>query len=125
MSKTFDQGKDEVARLCRYFANNRQAFLAPGVKEAHIRQSLIDPFFEALGWDMRNAAMAAPQYREVITEDSLDVEGQQKAPDYTFRVGEPPGPGLDFRLLLKISYRRSVSRFRKSSSLLFQQNHLF
>ena len=36
---------------------------------------------------MRNAAMAAPQYREVITEDSLDVEGQQKAPDYTFRVG--------------------------------------
>jgi hypothetical protein len=44
MSKPFDQGKDEVARLCRYFANNRQAFLAPGVKEAHIRQSLIDPY---------------------------------------------------------------------------------
>ena len=87
MSKTFDQSKDEVAKLCRYFANNRQSFLAPGVKEAHIRQSLIDPFFEALGWDMRNAAMAAPQYREVITEDSLDIEGQQKAPDYTFRVG--------------------------------------
>ena len=87
MSKTFDQGKDEVARLCPYFANNRQSFHAQGVKEAHIRQSLIDPFFEALGWDMRNAAMAAPQYREVITEDSLDIEGQQKAPDYTFRVG--------------------------------------
>jgi len=87
MSKTFDQSKDEVAKLCRYFTINRKSFLAPGVKEAHIRQSLIDPFFEALGWDMRNAAMAAPQYREVITEDSLDVEGQQKAPDYTFRVG--------------------------------------
>jgi len=87
MSKTLDQGKEEVAKLCRYFANNRQSFLAPGVKEAHIRQSLIDPFFEALGWDMRNASMAAPQYREVITEDSLDIEGQQKAPDYTFRVG--------------------------------------
>jgi hypothetical protein len=87
MNKTFDQSKDEIAKLCRYFANNRQAFLAPGVKEAHIRQSLIDPFFEALGWDMGNAGMAAPQYREVITEDSLDIEGQQKAPDYTFRVG--------------------------------------
>jgi hypothetical protein len=34
--------------------------------------------------------MAAPQYREVIPEDSLDVEGQQKAPDYTFRVGTLP-----------------------------------
>jgi len=90
MGKTLDQGKDEVAKLCQYFATNQQAFRAPGVKEAHVRQSLIDPFFEALGWDVRNTAMVAPQYREVIPEDSLDVEGQQKAPDYTFRVGTSP-----------------------------------
>ncbi len=45
------------------------------------------PLFEALGWDVRNQAMTAPQYREVIPEDSLDVEGHHKAPDYTFRVG--------------------------------------
>jgi len=87
MPKTFDQGKEEIARLCRYFASNRQAFVSPGMKEAHVRQSLIDPFFEALGWDVRNASMTAPQYREVVPEDSLDIEGQQKAPDYTFRVG--------------------------------------
>ena len=87
MSKTFDQGKEEVARLCRYFATNCQAFHAPGVKEAHVRQSLIDPLFEALGWDVGNTTMTAPRYREVILEDSLEVEGQQKAPDYTFRVG--------------------------------------
>lgn len=90
MSKTFDDGKNEIAKLCQYFTTNRLAFLAPGVKEAHIRQTLIDPFFEALGWDVGNAAFAAPQYREVIPEDSLDVEGQQKAPDYTFRVGTLP-----------------------------------
>jgi predicted type IV restriction endonuclease len=64
-----------------------QEFLAPVVKEVHVRQSLIDPFFEALGWDVRNSAIAAPQYREVIPEDSLEVEGQQRAPDYAFRVG--------------------------------------
>jgi type I restriction-modification system DNA methylase subunit len=87
MSKTYDQGREEIAKLCKYFADNRQQFLAAGVKEAHIRMSLIDPFFEALGWDLRNTAMIAPQYREVITEDSLEIEGQQKAPDYTFRVG--------------------------------------
>ena len=90
MSKTFDQGRSEIAGLCDYFAKNRDAFLAPGVKEAHIRQTLIDPFFEALGWDVRSKEMAAPQYREVIPEDSLEVEGQQKAPDYTFRVGTLP-----------------------------------
>jgi len=90
MSKTFEQGRDEIGKLCDYFARNRDSFLAPGVKEAHVRQTLIDPFLEALGWDVRNAAMVAPQYREVMTEDSLDVEGQQKAPDYTFRVGTLP-----------------------------------
>lgn len=90
MSKSFDQGKDEVAKLCQYFATNQQSYRAPGVKEAHVRQSLIDPFFEALGWDVRNASMTAPQYREVIPEDSVDVEGQQKAPDYTFRIGTLP-----------------------------------
>lgn len=87
MSKTFDDSKGEVARLCQYFATNKRAFLAPGVKEAHVRQSLIDPFFLALGWDVANANRVAPQYREVILEDSLEIEGQQKAPDYTFRVG--------------------------------------
>jgi hypothetical protein len=89
-AKTVQQGKDEITKLCQYFTTNRQAFLAPGVKEAHVRQSLIDPLFEALGWDVGNKTMTAPQYREVIPEDSLDVEGQQKAPDYTFRVGSLP-----------------------------------
>jgi len=90
MTKSFDQGKDEIAKLCHYFATNRQSYLAPAIKEAHVRQSLIDPFFEALGWDVANRSMIAPQYREVIPEDSLDIEGQQKAPDYTFRVGTLP-----------------------------------
>lgn len=90
MSYTFDQSKEAVARLCKYFGENREEFLAAGVKEAHVRQLLIDPLFEILGWDVRNTAQVAPQYREVITEDSLDVEGQQKAPDYCFRVGTLP-----------------------------------
>ena len=90
MSKTIDQGKSEIATLCQYFATNRQEFSASGVKEAHIRQTLIDPLFEALGWDVRNAAMKAPQYRDVVPEYSLDVEGQQKSPDYAFRVGTLP-----------------------------------
>ncbi len=90
MSKAFDRSKAEVAKLCKFFETNRTGFRAAGVKEAHIRQSLIDPFFEALGWDVRNSSMTAPQYREVVPEDSLDVEGHQKAPDYTFRVGSVP-----------------------------------
>lgn len=87
MGDTIDQAKEKVAKLCEYFTINRQKFLSPSINEAHVRQSLIDPFFETLGWDVGNKAMIAPQYREVIPEDSLEVEGHQKAPDYTFRVG--------------------------------------
>jgi Eco57I restriction-modification methylase/TaqI-like C-terminal specificity domain len=90
MIKTFSEGQDKIAELCAYFDTNHQNFLAAGVKEAHVRQSLIDPFFLALGWDVGNAAMAAPQYREVVPEDSLEIEGHQKAPDYAFRVGTMP-----------------------------------
>jgi predicted type IV restriction endonuclease len=87
MNKSFDQGKDEIIRIGRYFAANRQALIAPGGEEAHVRQSLIDPLSESLGWDVRTAAMVAPQYKDAVPEESLDVEGHQKAPDYTFRVG--------------------------------------
>lgn len=90
MGKTFEQGRDEAAKLCQFFAQHRDNFRGPGTKEAYVRQQLIDPLFEALGWDLRNTAQVAPQYREVVTEDSLDVEGQQRAPDYAFRVGTTP-----------------------------------
>lgn len=87
MTKTFEEGLEQIARLCSYYATNRESFLAEQTKEAHIRQTLIDPFFEELGWDVKNTALAAPQYRDVVAEDRLDVEGQTRAPDYAFRVG--------------------------------------
>ena len=88
MNKTFEQGRDEVAKLCDYFAKNVAVFNTPRCKEAHVRQDLIDPLFRALGWDVGNAARVSPHLVEVKVEDSLDVEGQNKAPDYAFRVGE-------------------------------------
>ena len=90
MEMTYQQSKDEIAKLCTYFALNRSSFLSPAIKEAHVRQSLIDPLFGALGWDIANKAMVAPQYREVIPEDSLEIEGHQKSPDYAFRIGPQP-----------------------------------
>jgi hypothetical protein len=88
MGKTFDQGKDDVARLCNYFQVNQDEFHARN--EAQVRQQLINPLFEALGWDVGNAGQVAPQYAEVVTEQSQDDEGPRKSPDYTFRVGTLP-----------------------------------
>jgi len=61
MSKTFDQGKDEVARLSRQFEINRAQFLAPTFKEAHVRQSLIDPLAAAYGTFRGAAGANAPR----------------------------------------------------------------
>ena len=53
MDSNFQQGKDLIAQKVEQFAANREAYLAPAYKEAHARQELIDPFFEALGWDVQ------------------------------------------------------------------------
>ena len=52
-----------------------------------MRREFLDPFFEALGWDIFNKGGYAETYKDVIHEDSLEIEGENKAPDYAFRVG--------------------------------------
>ncbi|MCC6192201.1 MAG: N-6 DNA methylase, partial [Anaerolineales bacterium] len=104
MPLTFEESKDQVAALVRQFSLNRAAYLSPSYREAHARQEFIDKLFVALGWDVYNTQRAAPDYREVVFEDSLDVEGQKKSPDYVFRVGkdrkffaEAKKPGVPLR----------------------------
>ncbi len=86
----YNTSLDLVAKLVKQFHTNRAAYHAPNYKEAHARQDLIDPLFIALGWDVHNEERAAPKYRQVILEDSVEIEGEdaRKAPDYAFRIGE-------------------------------------
>lgn len=104
MPLTFEQSQTAIARLVKHFATNQAQYRAPAYKEAQARQEFIDPFFAALNWDVYNAQHAAPDYREVVFEDSLEIEGQRKAPDYVFRVGqkrmffvEAKKPGVDLK----------------------------
>ncbi len=43
-----------VVQLIETFDRNIEAYKAPGYKEAQLRAEFVDPFFEALGWDVRN-----------------------------------------------------------------------
>ncbi len=52
-----------------------------------MRREFIDPFFEALGWDVTNKSGYAEAYKDVIHEDAIKMGGATKAPDYCFRVG--------------------------------------
>jgi len=76
-----------VHRLIQQFTRNRADYVSDAYNEAQLRQEFLNPFFEVLGWDVNNKQGFAVQYREVIHEDSIEVEGSKKAPDYAFRLG--------------------------------------
>jgi len=85
-SMTVD-AKIEVEGLIERFARNLDVYKRGDYREAHVRVEFIDPFFEILGWDVRNVQGYAEQYKDVIHEDAIKVSGATRAPDYCFRIG--------------------------------------
>lgn len=55
--------------------------------ETDVREDFINPFFEILGWDVRNERNLSRQFREVIRETRVTVDEQTKRPDYEFKLG--------------------------------------
>jgi hypothetical protein len=76
-----------IHQLVTKFAENREAYRSGKYNEARLRQEFLDKFFEALGWDIYNKNGVAPEYSDVIIEDSLEIEGAAKSPDYVFKIG--------------------------------------
>ena len=69
------------------FSRNFEVYKASSYNETQVRREFIDPFFEALGWDINNRDGNAEAYKDVIHEDAVKVGGVTKAPDYSFRIG--------------------------------------
>ncbi|MBE7554673.1 MAG: hypothetical protein HS126_26785 [Anaerolineales bacterium] len=80
------QAKDAVAALVAKFQYNLADYKRVSYNETLTRIDFINPFFEALGWDMTNRQGLPENLREVIHEDKLDIKGRKKAPDYSFRL---------------------------------------
>jgi len=78
---------DVIHQLVQRFDDNRVSYRYGEYNETQARREFIDPFFEALGWDMLNKQGYAEAYKDVIHEDAIKVGGATKAPDYAFRVG--------------------------------------
>jgi type I restriction-modification system DNA methylase subunit/fido (protein-threonine AMPylation protein) len=76
-----------ILELVQQFQRNRDEYRKYGLNETQLRREYLDPFFEALGWDVANRQGHAPAYREVIHEDAVKIGGVEKAPDYSFRIG--------------------------------------
>jgi type I restriction-modification system DNA methylase subunit len=76
-----------ISTLVQRFQDHRDSYTAPGYNEAQLRSEFLDPFFDALGWDVYNRQGYAEAYKEVIHEDAVKVGTATKAPDYSFRIG--------------------------------------
>jgi len=96
--------RKQISDLVERFQRNIDAYHSPAYNETQLRREFIDPFFEALGWDVSNKAGYAEQYKDVIHEDAIKIAGATKAPDYCFRVGgarkfflETKKPSIDIK----------------------------
>jgi fido (protein-threonine AMPylation protein) len=76
-----------VNTLIDRFEQNRESYKSQGYNETQLRREFLDPFFEALGWDVANKQGHAEAYKDVIHEDAIKIGGYTKAPDYCFRIG--------------------------------------
>ena len=111
-----------IPDLIERFEREHVRYKSTGYKEAELRQEFINPFWEALGWDMTNRQGLAEAYKEVIHEDSLVIGGQTKAPDYVFRVGrerkfflEAKAPKVDSKMDIGPAYQ--LKRYAWSAGL--------
>jgi type I restriction-modification system DNA methylase subunit len=75
-----------ILELVEHFARNADAYRNT-LNETELRLQFIDPFFEALGWDIHNKQHYAETYKDVIHEYSLKSGAYTEAPDYCFQVG--------------------------------------
>ena len=78
---------ENVVDLIQRFERNIESYRNQGYNETQLRREFIDPFFEALGWDVINRAGYAEAYKDVVHEDAIKIGSATKAPDYCFRIG--------------------------------------
>ncbi len=112
----------QVSLLVERFERNIEAYRSPAYNETQLRREFIDPFFEALGWDVANKAGYAEQYKDVVHEDAIKIAGATKAPDYCFRIGgvrkfflETKKPSVDIKGQVSPAYQ--LRRYAWSAKL--------
>lgn len=77
-----------IQTLVKNYSEGIDTYHKSVYNETQLRNDFLDPFFELLGWDLRNNQGKPTNEREVLVEEGLKAGAQQstKKPDYTFRL---------------------------------------
>jgi len=77
----------QLNELIEHFRYNLVQYKTSNYDESNTRVDFIDKFFEILDWDVSNRQQFSEEWREVVREDKVTIQGKPKAPDYSFRLG--------------------------------------
>ncbi|MDR0442008.1 MAG: N-6 DNA methylase, partial [Treponema sp.] len=78
---------DRLRGSISLFSANIAQYKSTQYDEANTRTDFIDKLFTLLDWDIANNQGFSETYRDVVREDKVKIDGSQKAPDYSFRIG--------------------------------------
>ncbi len=87
--KNINECRDQLKILVDAFANNYPDYKKATYSEAQVRIDFLNPLLKCFGWDVDNESRKTQIFREVIQEESIDVEEENKVtkknPDYTLK----------------------------------------
>ena len=85
---------DKIRTLVDAFRDRAAELRGPQKTVAEIRNGFIDPFWNALGWDVRNRAHKSDAEKDIVIEAHVGTieEGRRRSrrSDYLFRIGGFP-----------------------------------
>ncbi|MDP3696871.1 MAG: N-6 DNA methylase [Candidatus Taylorbacteria bacterium] len=87
MSESSKKTPQAIHDLVERFSTHYDSYKLSSYNETQLRREFLDPFLEALGWDVNNTQGLGEAYKEVILEDAIKFGGYTKAPDYCLRIG--------------------------------------
>jgi type I restriction-modification system DNA methylase subunit len=83
-----EEGLAQITELVESFKNDYKTFKDSKYNETQLRNDFVDALLMSFAWDVDNDAGKNQFLRDVIQEESIDVEDEKakKNPDYTLRV---------------------------------------
>ncbi len=114
IANTKQDGFEQVRSLVKAFDKGKKSFVTTSYNETQLRNDFLNPLLMSFGWDVYNIDGKTQFLRDVIQEESIDVEDEsrKKSPDYTLRVQglrklfvEAKNPAVDITTSKKAAFQ--------------------
>ncbi len=90
VTTTKEECLEQLKALISAFGKEYAIYKTPKYSEAQLRIDFLNPLLKTFGWDVDNEKSKSQFLRDVIQEESIDVEVEdsvtKKNPDYTLRI---------------------------------------